>query len=136
MKYIIFLIKNYFPYLISIIQAWKRIILNFIVIPRFGGNGAAMTTLVSESYVAIYFYYLVKKDKKTFINKHVLMVSVFGGIIVGGISVTMRELIKNSALHIILAGILSMGGYALVQLIGKNPVVFDLLPIRWKKKDG
>ncbi|WP_184544020.1 flippase [Mucilaginibacter sp. FT3.2] len=40
-----------------------NIALNFILIPRFGINGAAIATLISQAY-ASYFYYLLKKETR------------------------------------------------------------------------
>ena len=40
-----------------------NVILNLILIPRFGINGAAIATLISQAY-ASYFYYLLKRDTR------------------------------------------------------------------------
>ncbi|MEM5815949.1 MAG: flippase, partial [Candidatus Aenigmatarchaeota archaeon] len=46
-----------------------NIVLNFILIPIYGINGAAVSTLISYSFSALWFDYFNKKTKKMFIIK-------------------------------------------------------------------
>ena len=48
----------------TVISAIVNVGLNFVFIPLLGGVGSAITTLISEVFVAVFFWYLVKKDIK------------------------------------------------------------------------
>ena len=120
----------------TIISAVINIGFNFFFIPWLGGNGAAITTLLSEVFVAVYFWYLVRKEQLHFFNKRIIALSLIGSVLVAIACVLMKGLFENFlvyfGLSIVTSGIL----YGIVQIAGKNEVVMSLLPriLRRQKK--
>lgn len=112
----------------TIISAIINVGLNFIFIPLLGGDGAAITTFVSEMFVSIYFGYLVKKEEYQFFNKNVMVLSFIGGLLVALSCVLIKNIFDSFlvyfGLSIVSSGIL----YGIVQIAGRNEVVMGLLP--------
>lgn len=107
----------------TFLAALVNICLNFIFIPLFKHNGAAITTLVAESVVFVYCVCKLKKIKEildvSIINKQI--VNALIGCI--GISITcilMRILIKDIILSGIFSGIFGIIIYCLFLFVTRN----------------
>lgn len=109
------------------ISAVINICLNFIFIPLLGGNGAAITTLISELFVAGYFAYLVNREGYRFFDHRVLAVSIFGSILVVVICLLIKSLFDSPIVYLAFSIITSGIIYGVVQLIGKNRILLDLV---------
>lgn len=112
----------------TILSAIVNVGLNFILIPLFGGDGAALTTLISELFVAIYFWLLIKKEGYQFFNKRVLALSLTGGFFVAIACIMIKEVYSNFLVYFSLSIVMSGVIYGLVHIIGKNEVVMEILP--------
>lgn len=112
----------------TLISALINVSLNFFFIPLWGINGAATTTLISEMFVAIYFWYLVTREGYRFLDIRVLLVSLVGGVLVALLCVTVRHLINSFILYIGISIITSVIVYGIVQIIGNNSVAKEMIP--------
>ena len=110
------------------IAAIVNVILNLFFIPRLGGVGAALTTLISELYVALHFYFLVKKDGYVFFEKRVILLSALGGICVAAVSYILKTNINSWLLSLVASFVLSSVLYVFIHIIGRNQFVFEFLP--------
>jgi len=106
----------------TVIAALINVFLNCLFIPFMGSDGAAITTLISETYVAICFVYLAKKEDIHLFNIRVLLLSIVGCIAVTGISIVMKTYMGSFWLYIGLSVITSTIVYGAIQFIGKNHV--------------
>lgn len=110
------------------IAAVMNVILNLFFIPWLGGEGAALTTLISELYVALYFYYLVKKAGYEFYVKKIIVLSALGGICVAATSYILKTSISSWLLSLAASFVLSPVLYVFIHIIGRNQLVFEFLP--------
>lgn len=106
--------------------------LNFFLIPLLGSDGAAITTLISEIFVAVYFWLLVKKAGYQFFDRKAAILSLIGGILIGFTCILIKNLFDSFIVYFALSILASVLIYALVQIIGKNSVVMELIP-RFRK---
>ena len=112
----------------TVISAILNLSLNFLFIPAWGGNGAAFTTLLSELFVASYLYLLVNKENLILFDYKILFISLFGGGIVGCICFLLKTVFCNFLIYFGLSLICSSILYGIVQILGKNSIVMNLLP--------
>ena len=117
----------------TVISAIINVGLNFIMIPMLGGNGAAITTLISELFVAVYFWYLVKKEGFQFFDGRVLLLSLIGSLIVAIMCILIRNIFNSFLAYLGLSILISGVVYGLVQVVGRNEIVIGLIP-HFKKK--
>ncbi len=116
----------------TVISAAMNVGLNFVFIPLWGGLGAAITTLLSEVFVAVYFGYLVRKEGYSFINMRILVLSIIGSVFVAAACLLSKNTF-NAFLIYFSASIMTSGIiYGLVHLVGKNPLVKEIV-IRRRK---
>lgn len=101
--------------------------LNFIFIPLYGGHGAAVTTLISEMFVAIYFWHLVKKQGYQFFDKRVIILSGIGGVPVALVCLLFKSLFDSFLICFGISIIVSLIFYGIVQIVGKNRFVLGML---------
>ena len=112
------------------IAAGINIALNFIFIPWLGGTGAAVTTLISEIFVSVYFILLVRDRHLHLFSKRILLLSVIGGIAIAVVCIIIRYVISEMWVYLVLSVLISAVLYSLIQILGKNPIVLKLLPTR------
>ena len=110
------------------ISAAINVGLNFLFVPLLGGNGAAVTTLISEIFVAIYFGYLVHKEHYHFIDWKALALSLIGSILVALVCIIMKRAFDSFIVYFGISIIVSAIIYGVIQLIGKNPLIKDIIP--------
>lgn len=109
------------------LSAILNISLNFILIPSFGYNGAAFTTLLSEAITAIIYM----KNSKQFIDKIVdkkdFISIIFGCVIILFVCKIIDKLRISVLFTILLSVIFSCIFYFTIQIILKNKIVLNLL---------
>lgn len=115
------------------ISAAINIGLNLIFIPLWGGNGAAITTLISETFVAIFLGYQVIKEGMQFFNVKVLCLSLLGGMLVALICNIFKNAFSSFPVYFGLSVIISAIAYSVVHFAGKNPLLLELMPYLGKK---
>lgn len=112
----------------TVVSAIINVGLNFVMIPILGGDGAAITTLISEVFVAIYFWLLVRNEGYEFIDKKVAVLSLIGGIVVALVCTLIKNLFDSFLLYFGLSVIASVIAYGLVHVAGKSSVILELFP--------
>lgn len=122
----------------TVISAIINVVLNFFFIPLFGGDGAALTTLVSEVFVAVYFGYLVKKEGYSFIENKILLLSILGSVLIVGVCIWIKTSLDSQVLYLSLSIIISCFIYFGIQIIGGNPIIKEIvdgmLKFKYKKR--
>lgn len=113
-----------------IICSFVNVILNFILIPTWSYNAAAVTTVISELLsMILMIYYAWDIIKDTILDKRVWinLLSVFIGCI--GIICTcwlVNIYIKPLLFHFVVSVILSILNYFVILMILKNPFILDI----------
>lgn len=121
------------------ISAILNIVLNLFIIPQFGADGAAMTTLVSELCMSIMNYYGCKDLLVDFLFDKSFAMNGFSSMI-GCIGVLLWVLfIKSRMESLLFETIFSISGaafiYFAIQIALKNEIVADMLHSLKEKKD-
>ena len=116
------------------ISAVINVVLNFILIPFWQQNAAALTTLIAE---AISFYIQWKEGRKIvkFKNFYQISAKVFVGclpIILWNIAV--KKIVENVILQTILIFACSVVSYFLIEIILKNECIYSIRRIARKDK--
>lgn len=109
------------------IAALINVILNYFFIPKLGADGAAMTTLLSEIYVAVYFIYLSRKSGYHFLNVRTAFLAVLGSILVALLSELIKSQLVSPVVYMCVSIIASAVIYTSLQIVGKNFIMLDLL---------
>lgn len=119
--------------LITSIAAIINVLLNFGMIPMFGANGAALTTVISEIVVAFSSYKVSSGVfHKVTINKDTVSPFV-GGIVIAITCILLKILFYNSYMALILSLIFSPIIYTLVLRFMKNSIVCSAL-LKWRNR--
>lgn len=117
-------------YLIAtIISSLTNIVLNFILIPHMGYNGAALTTMIAEiimmcitAHYALRVPNVSKNKKKIFGNKRVILSSVIGTFIIIIICIITNIFISSQILIIICSVLGSIVAYSYILKVFHNPI--------------
>ena len=112
--------------LLTVISACINIGLNFVLIPLFSFNAAALTTLIAEIFMCISGIVMTKKICVIPIKRELLFGGVSGGIVFV-VCMLVKSLIQNYLFVIILSVTISLIAYAILMCIIKNNFVYDLL---------
>ena len=103
------------------------VVLNVLLIPRFGASGAAAATSVAELVVlAVQFVVLGKEARTAFsaVSYGKLLVAL---VVAVGVSVWVSMLGWGSFLTLLISAVLFFGGYVGVLLLLKEKLVYELL---------
>lgn len=108
----------------TMISALINIGLNFIFIPLFGINGAALTTVIAELTVVI----ICKKRSSNYLfnfSKINFLPICIGCGLIGIICILMQLYVQSFAIRIMGSVGLSVFVYAIILLLGKNPLALE-----------
>lgn len=105
---------------ISIVSATINIVLNLILIPKFGLNAAAFTTAISECFGMVCGFVLIDKNIKIEGLKTILFGPLIGGLGIIGIGVVMQVILSRSWMITIATILLSVLWYVAIMYITKN----------------
>ena len=105
---------------ISSVSALLNIVLNFILIPKWGLNAAAFTTAVSELFGLVWGFILIDKNIKIDGLKQMFFGPVIGGLGILGIGWIVQRIIDRAWMVSIVAIGASVIWYLLVMIISKN----------------
>lgn len=103
------------------ISAFLNIAFNFLLIPKFGINGAALTTLIAETIACILEAFYAKRYvplRKLFSGE--MIYSIIGSLLVAIICYLTTSVVNDSVVSLIIAGVLSIGIYILVIMCNSN----------------
>lgn len=100
------------------------------LIPPFGAWGAAYTTLLCETSIALLAYAVVRKHWKEKISFAVPKKALLGSVVMGGITffsyLSILQLSSSPLLALFLAFILAIGSYIAVVALLKGPTLSDV----------
>lgn len=111
---------------ISTISAVVNVVLNLVLIPVLDYNGAALTTLLSEIIVFVYYFAVSRKYPHNPINRKVLTVSVLGCVLVAVVCMLCKALIDHVILRILVAMTGSCIAYFGFSLLAGNAMVREI----------
>lgn len=111
----------------TIASAITNIVLNFILIPIWNQNAAAITTIIAEAMVFIW----CRKEGKKLIKpeglfKFILKV-IIGCIFIAITVILIKPFINNYIVYAITSSIVSVIIYGIIEMILKNDVVFSMI---------
>ncbi len=119
------------PYIIStIIGAIVNVVLNFLLIKKYGAQGAVIATIVAEIFVAVYQTYAVKDKFQTKPMIRYALIYLIAGSIMLLINRLIGDVINFKILSIILE--VSIGGIIYIVICGillwyiKDPIISQL----------
>ena len=108
-------------------SALLNIVLNFILIPFIGYNGAALTTLLSEAVTAIIYMKYSEQFVNNIVDKKDLLSILVGGIFIFIICGVIAYMKMNTYLSIVLSILFSGIVYFTIQVALRNKIVVDFL---------
>lgn len=111
----------------SIISALANIILNFIAIPLWGYNGAALTTLFSECIVFLIYFFKCKGYNRCDCDKKTILSTVIGCFLIAIICIFTKKFVINTYICMILSVFLSGISYLMILVLTKNELVMSIL---------
>lgn len=111
-----------------ILSAITNVVLNFVMIPTFKQNGAAITTAISEFLVLIYCLIKIKRNLLIYLNvekwKNNVIHGMIGVMIVFLITGLVRHFINNVVLCLVLIIVGSITIYGVLLLVLKNEIIY------------
>ncbi len=110
----------------TIIAAILNIGLNFIAIPLWKQNGAALTTVIAELTVCIVSIFYSRKLCNFKNLKRTVIVSFISCIAIFAVSEVIKIFVANIILQTALIVIGGVGAYAIVSLLLKNDIAVEL----------
>lgn len=110
----------------TLVSAILNIILNFLFIPLFSYNGAALTTLIAELSMCILCYIYVRKRIKLKLNKNTIMTAGIGCLFITLICSLFKLWIHNLIIYTILSVVISIVFYGIVLIWNKNEIVYPI----------
>lgn len=120
---------------ITVISAVINMGLNFMLIPKYHDGAAAFTTLIAEVFTTIAYVQISNKIVRITVNKKNLVSSLLGAISIYITCYWLQKNIDNWVTGTIACIICSVVVYAFVQLIFRNPLLFEAIT-QIKKKIG
>ena len=117
----------------TIFSALINIGLNFILVPIYKQNGAAVTTVISEFFVMGYCLFKARSIINTYLlfqeYKKNLLHAIVGAVIVVISSIIIHRLIGISTISLFLISASSMIGYLLLLIVLRNEMVTSVIRI-------
>ena len=108
-------------------------VLNFVLIPKFGANGASLSSVIAESIIVVVMYFYVKRASVHFVGvKSKLMKPLCGSLLFVPIYLGLYQLVQGWWLifiYVACAGIV----YLISQKLLKNPSLEQFLSFIRKK---
>lgn len=110
----------------AFVSAGLNVVLNFILIPFWGYNAAALTTLLSELTTALIYKNHSKTYLKNEISPHDRKVVIIGCIFVWFTCIAMKLCVENIFLCLAMSMILSCIVYFSIQIVLKNSFIIEI----------
>lgn len=118
--------KEKYYMIVCLITAVINVILNAILIPKFGANGAAVATAANG--LVIFILLILKVDKNIYIEniKNIFIAPIIGCILIGIVCLSCSY-IQNLWIRVFASVALSGGLYILVLIISKYDLAIDII---------
>jgi len=114
----------------TLLSAVINCVLNFIVIPLWGLNGAAVTTLVAEAFVVIFCFTRIP-NKELYFDRNAIFLSMLhasiGSIGIVGVCLLSQVFIHGLILRTLIALLLSCVVYVVALLVLKDKILLSLV---------
>ena len=107
----------------TVISACVNIGLNFVLIPKIGIIGAALTTVIAEIIIATISITSTLKTYRLFASGKVIVSAITSGIIVGVICKIVCMTKLDSIMRIVVSFAVSVVLFYVVMTLFKNPIV-------------
>ncbi len=127
----------------TLISCFVNVGCNFIMIPLWSYNGAAMTTLMAEAIMFIMSAYYSFKDhlqiKDLITHDHVVMSSVCGSLLILVSGLVVKLLFNNILLQLLFTFCISVILYIIILALFKNPILLSVskrLKHKFSKNQG
>lgn len=117
----------------TIFGACINVILNFVLIPQFAHNGAAVASVVTEFSVAIFQMIAVNKNGYRLVESGIIKSVVISTIVMGTTVVLVKLIVTNIYFRIILSILSGMVIYFTISILTKNPYVMSGIKLIEKK---
>lgn len=115
------------------VSAVINVVLNFILIPVWGINAAAITTMISEIIIVALCSFYSKGKHNKFKNLGYVPIAI-GTIGIMIICFAVEKIIESVLIGTVLAIIISVIEYFIVLIIGKNGLIIELIQSATKSK--
>ena len=114
-------------YTISVtVGAIINILVNFFLIPKFGANGAALATVISEFSILLVQWNFIKNDISIFYLYKPLWKYLLSGFIMFIIISKVNHLLSMNIITLLIEGLLGIVIYGLVIYLLKAPILFKI----------
>ena len=100
-----------------------NIALNFILIPIWSYNGAALTTVIAEAIVAIITYISTRKYTNIKISKNVVLSIGIGCVFIAICCLFIQRTVVNDFLTLVMSIVTSVIIYGVALIVFKNPLI-------------
>lgn len=122
----------------TIFSAVLNILLNFVLIPHYSTNAAAVTTILAEASIFIISWYKSRENLEVGIQKKVLFPVLIGCLGIVVICIASKIMIGNTVVRLLLAVIVSVLFYLIIQYVTGNIFVKNMASqfIKGKKQIG
>jgi len=110
----------------TIIAALINIILNFILIPTYAQNAAAVTTIIAEVFMGLATMIVSQKNIKVMFHWQTLIKTIIGCGAIAGICWAIRLFVNGTVPYLAAGVAASIVVYALVEIALKNTIVIDI----------
>lgn len=110
----------------SLIATISNIILNWILIPRWQQNGAAVASIISEFIVNVLLLHEVIRIVKINLDKFFLLKVLFSSAFMVLAIIGIKHIFNNEFLILLLSVFIGSGIYLLVNYLIKNEIVLDI----------
>ena len=104
-------------------------IINLILIPIFLQNGAAIATVIAETVVMLVQTAFALKYVKIAISKKDILILVISNTLLMMVLATISTVIENAVVNIIVSTITGASVYIITNIIFKNSIIEDIVPI-------
>lgn len=111
------------------------LILNYMLIPKMGAAGAAIGTLAAEAAVWIVQLYALKTEVVQ-AYRRIPYTKIIGALSVGTvITYWVKRIDFGNFITLLISSMLFFGGYGLILIMTKEPLVVEILKSVFKKKE-
>ncbi len=117
----------------SSISALVNIILNFVLIPTMGFNGAALTTLLSEAIACIIYYFASKPIAHIRLTKRIFISTIVGSVGIMLICTILKTFIHTNYIYVMYCVVISGFQYFILQLLFENYIIKHIMLVIFNK---
>ena len=119
--------KEKYVFRATLIAAVLNICLNFIAIPLFKQNGAALTTVIAEFTVCTVAFYYARKIYKFHNLFRTIVISAISCVAIYAVFIAIKIFFENIFIQTMLTCILGVLVYGIASIILKNEIMLEII---------